>query len=79
MTAIISYSFHKLCLACVCLITGECRGAGKDTIHLEVHVPRIRSAHSPQQHLPLHGRPPGLCRTTLHFWNRRELEPGEQD
>lgn len=51
------------------ILTAEHRGPRKIPIHLEINVPGLRGANPPQQHLPLHGGPAGLCRATLHLWD----------
>lgn len=51
-----SFSFHT-----------DCRGPGPRSVHLALHVPGVRPPNPAQQHLPLPGRPAGLCWATLHL------------
>lgn len=40
-----------------------------ESLHLAGHVQRFWPANPAQQHLPLPGRPAGLCWPTLHLWH----------
>lgn len=45
------------------------RGSDSSTFYLAIHVPGVRTRNSSQQHLPLPGRPSGLCWSALYLWH----------
>lgn len=45
------------------------RGPGPRSVHLALHVPGVWPPNPAQQHLPLPGRPAGLCWAALHLWH----------
>lgn len=60
-------------------ILADSGGPRARPFHLALHVSRVRPSHPAQQHLPLLGRPAGLCWAALHLRHCEIPEPWQED